>query len=91
MKKIKIVFIAILLCLYLTASHAQANGCYYGRLWSRLLGFTIALLWHSSYGLAKQTMEGTLEGECLRQPSSFFITDPSESINAPPTIGLATL
>ncbi len=30
MRKFKIVIVAILLCLCLTASHARANGCYYG-------------------------------------------------------------
>ena len=77
MRKIKIVFIAILLCLCLTASHARANGCYYG---GHGAGYwALPLLFFGIPAIAYALSGGYSGGSVYVQPSYFYYKSPPES------------
>ncbi|MBI5591363.1 MAG: hypothetical protein HY881_12865 [Deltaproteobacteria bacterium] len=77
MRKIKIVLIAVVLCLCLTASHAKATGCYYGGggagYWALpVLFFGIPAMVYALSG-------GYTRGSVYVQPSYTYYEFPSES------------
>jgi len=75
MGKIKIVIIAILLCLCLTASHARANGCYYGGCGAGY--WALPLLFFGIPVLAYALSGGYSAGNVYVQPSYYYESHPA--------------
>ncbi|GEM_PF-3772620 len=74
MRKIKIVFIAILLSLCLTVSHARANGCYYGGCGAAC--WALPLLFFGVPALAYALSGGYSGGSVYVQPSYYYESPP---------------
>lgn len=74
MRRIRITFIAILLCLSLTASSAQSNGCFYsGAYWA------LPLLFIGVPVLAYTLSGGYSESSVYVQPSYVYYQSPPRS------------
>jgi len=77
MRKIKVVFIAILFSLCLTVSHARANGCYYGGCGAGY--WALPLLFFGIPAMAYALSGGYSGGSVYVQPSYFYYEAPPGS------------